>query len=448
MENGGRLKRSLKLWQVVMMGLAYMTPMVVFDTFGIVSDMTEGHVPAAYMIALIGMLFTAASYGRLVRVYPTAGSAYTYTQKAINPHLGFLVGWSSLLDYLFLPMINALLTKLYLSALFPEVPSWIWVVVFVAIVTFLNLRSVNVLANFNTVFVLIQIAIMAVFVILVVRGLHNGEGTGEVMTIQPFFTDDMQLSALVTGATVLCFSFLGFDAVTTLAEETPNAVKTIPRAIFLTALWGGVIFITASFFIQLFFPDMSRFNDPEAALPEIALYVGGKLFQSIFLCTTFINTLASGMASHASVSRLLYVMGRDNVFPKKWFGYIHPKWQTPAFNAVLVGIVSLSAVFFDLVMATSLINFGALIAFTFVNLSVINHFVIREKKHKTVKGFINYLVLPLIGAGLVGVLWVNLETSSLMLGLGWAVLGFCYLLYITKAFRSAPPQFEMEKVQV
>ncbi|HWO97740.1 MAG TPA: APC family permease [Bacillus sp. (in: firmicutes)] len=447
MENGGRLKRSLKLWQVVMMGLAYMTPMVVFDTFGIVSEITKGHVPAAYIIALAGMLFTAASYGKLVRVYPTAGSAYTYTQKAINPHLGFLVGWSSLLDYLFLPMINALLTKLYLSALFPEVPSWIWVIVFVGIVTFLNLRSVNVLANFNTVFVLIQIAIMAVFVILVIRGLQNGEGTGEVLTIQPFFTDDMQLSALVAGATVLCFSFLGFDAVTTLAEETPNAVKTIPRAIFLTALWGGVIFITASFFIQLFFPDMSRFNDPEAALPEIALYVGGKLFQSIFLCTTFINTLASGMASHASVSRLLYVMGRDNVFPKKWFGYIHPKWQTPAFNAILVGVVSLSAIFFDLVMATSLINFGALIAFTFVNLSVISHFVIREKKHKTVKGFINYLVMPLIGAGLVGVLWVNLETSSFMLGLCWAAIGFGYLLYITKAFRSVPPQFEVEEIQ-
>lgn len=88
----------------------------------------------------------------------------------------------------------------------------------------------------------------------------------------------------------------------------------IPKAIFLTAVYGGVIFIAASFFMQLFFPDISRFKDPDAALPEIALYVGGKLFQSIFLCTTFVNTLASGLASHASVSRLLYVMGRDNVF--------------------------------------------------------------------------------------------------------------------------------------
>jgi amino acid transporter len=84
------------------------------------------------------------------------------------------------------------------------------------------------------------------------------------------------------------------------------------------------------------------------------------LFQSIFLATTFVNTLASGLASHASVSRLLYVMGRDKVFPEKWFGYVHPKWRTPAINVIIVGIISLSAWFFDLVTATSLINFGAL----------------------------------------------------------------------------------------
>lgn len=430
-----------------MMGLAYMTPMVVFDTFGIVSEITEGHVPTAYIIALVGMLFTAASYGKLVKIFPTAGSAYTYTQKAINRHLGFLVGWSSLLDYLFLPMVNALLTKIYLTALFPEVPTWVWVFLFVGIVTILNLRSVNLLANFNALFVFIQVAIMVVFVILVVKGLHNGEGAGEVFTMQPFFTDGMNYSVLITGATILCFSFLGFDAVTTLAEETPNPKKTIPKAIFLTALWGGIIFITASFFIQLFFPDMSRFKEPEAALPEIALYVGGKLFQSIFLCTTFVNTLASGLASHASVSRLLYVMGRDKVFPEKWFGYIHPKWKTPAINVVIVGVISLSACFFDLVTAASLINFGALMAFTFVNLSVINHFVLREKKHRTIKGFFKYLIMPLIGALSIAILWINLETSSLVMGLAWFIIGFGYLLYITKAFRKAPPQYQVEEIQ-
>ncbi|WP_218926923.1 APC family permease [Bacillus sp. AFS088145] len=442
MENKTQLKRSLKLWQVVMMGLAYMTPMVVFDTFGIVSDVTNGHVPSAYIVALIGMLFTAVSYGKLVREFPEAGSAYTYTQKAISGHLGFLVGWSSLLDYLFLPMVNALLTKIYLNALFPNVPTWIWVIGFVALVTFLNLRSINMLANFNTLFVLVQLAIMVVFIVLVIQGLHHGEGYGG-FSIKPLFNAGMHFGTLVTGATILCFSFLGFDAVSTLSEEAINPAKTIPKAILYTALWGGVIFTVTSFFIQLYYPDISRFKHPDAASPEIALYVGGKLFQSIFLCITFINTLASALASHASVSRLLYVMGRDKVFPDKWFGFVHPKWKTPAFNVIFVGVISLSAIFFNLVTATSLINFGALMAFTFVNLSVINHFYIRGKR-RSVKGTFSYLILPLIGAASVAILWFNIEKSSLIMGTVWFVVGLLYLIYLTKAFQIAPPKYEEE----
>ncbi len=225
---------------------------------------------------------------------------------------------------------------------------------------------------------------------------------------------------------------------TTLSEETPDAARVIPKAIFLTAVYGGVIFIVASFFMQLFFPDISRFKDPDAALPEIALYVGGKLFQSIFLCTTFVNTLASGLASHASVSRLLYVMGRDNVFPERVFGYVHPKWRTPALNVIMVGIVAMSALFFDLVTATALINFGALVAFTFVNLSVFNHFWRRKGMNKSWKEHFHYLLMPLVGALTVGVLWINLEATSLTLGLVWASLGGAYLWYLIRRYRKVP----------
>lgn len=442
-----RLRSTLKLWQVVMMGLAYLTPMTVFDTFGIVSGISDGHVPASYLLALAGVMFTAISYGKLVRQFPEAGSAYTYTQKSIGPHVGFMVGWSSLLDYLFLPMINVLLAKIYLSAMFPDVPPWVWVVGFVTILTLANLKSVNLVANFNTLFVLVQVAIMVVFVVLVVHGLHKGEGVGTVWSLQPFISQNAHLIPIITGATIVCFSFLGFDAVTTLSEETPNAARVIPRAIFLTALYGGLIFIIASFFMQLFFPSIARFKNPDAALPEIALYVGGKLFQSIFLCTTFVNTLASGLASHASVSRLLYVMGRDNVFPERVFGYVHPKWRTPALNVIMVGIVALSALYFDLVTATALINFGALVAFTFVNLSVYNHFWRRKGLNKTWKDRFHYLLLPLIGAVTVGVLWINLEATSLTLGLIWAALGMLYLTWLTRRFRKPPPQFDAGKAE-
>ena len=442
-----RLRSSLKLWQVVMMGLAYLTPMTVFDTFGIVSGISNGHVPASYLLALAGVMFTAISYGKLVRQFPEAGSAYPYPKNAVGPHLGLRAGWSPLLIYLSLRMIKVLLAKISLSALFPEVPPWVWVVGFVTILTLANLKSVNLVANFNTLFVLVQIAIMVVFVILVVHGLHKGEGVGTVWSLQPFISENAHLIPIITGATIVCFSFLGFDAVTTLSEETPNAARVIPKAIFLTALYGGLIFIVASFFMQLFFPTIARFKNPDAALPEIALYVGGKLFQSVFLCTTFVNTLASGLASHASVSRLLYVMGRDNVFPERVFGYVHPKWRTPALNVIMVGIVALSALYFDLVTATALINFGALVAFTFVNLSVYNHFWRRKGMNKTWKDRFHYLLLPLIGAVTVGVLWINLEATSLTLGLIWAALGILYLTWLTRRFRKPPPQFEAGKIE-
>lgn len=137
------LKQSLSLWQVVVMGLAYLTPMAVFDTFGIVSEITSGHVATSYLLALAGILFTAFSYGHLVRKYPYAGSAYTYAQKTFSPNVGFMVGWSSLLDYMFMPMINMLLAKIYLTAMFPNVEPWIFIFGLVAVMTVLNLRGID-----------------------------------------------------------------------------------------------------------------------------------------------------------------------------------------------------------------------------------------------------------------------------------------------------------------
>lgn len=161
------------------------------------------------------------------------------------------------------------------------------------------------------------------------------------------------------------------------------------------------------------------------------------------LVFTTVAVLASGLASHAGVSRLLYVMGRDTVLPEKWFGFVHPTWRTPAINVMLVGAVALSAVSFDLDMALALVNFGALVAFTFVNLSVIAQFYVREGRNKTWRDRLHYLLLPCIGALIVGVLWLHLEPSSLILGLIWAAVGFVYLLYRTRRFRQPLPQFEL-----
>ncbi|MGO0059309.1 APC family permease [Brevibacillus fluminis] len=442
MENHPQLNRSLRLWHIVLIGLGYMAPMAVFDTFGIVAEVTDGHVPAAYVLTLVAILFTASSYGKMVQVYPTAGSAYTYTSRTINPHVGFLVGWSALLDYLFLPMINALLTKIYLSAAFPDVPGWIWIVGFVLFITVVNIWNIKIGASINGLLVLFQFATVVIFVILAVKGLHQGDGTGKLLSLQPFFSETMDVSTLLTGASILCFSFLGFDAVTTLTEETINPKRNIPRGIFLVALIGGALFIVASYFTQSLFPDVSKLQNPEGASPEIALYIGGLLFQSVFLAAALTSTIASGIVSHVSASRLLYAMGRDNVLPARFFAYVHPKFQTPLCNVFLIGLLSLTALWLDLLTATSFINFGALVAFTFVHLSVIAHYVVKQKE-RSLKAVFQYIVSPLIGMSFILFLWYNLEPTSLYLGFAWSLIGLIYLLVLTRCFTRKPPQMDM-----
>ncbi|WML52368.1 APC family permease [Neobacillus sp. PS3-12] len=433
MENTS-LKRSLGLWAIVGLGLGYMTPTIVFDTFGIVSNETNGVVPLAYVTALIVMLFTAISYGKMVSVFPSAGSAYTYTRETMNPYLGFLVGWSALLDYILLPMVNALIIRIYMVSIFPQVPAWVWVVSYVAVVTGLNVWSMGKTSNLNSLLVIFEFVLIAAFIVLAFVQFSHGMGRGTLLTAAPIFHSNIHFGAILTGATVVCFSFIGFDAVTMYAEEAIDK-KIMTKAIMLTVFIGGAIFFVAGYFAQALFPDVSHFKNTDDTLPEIGLYVGGAIFKLIFISGALAATIASGLASHSSVSRLLYVMGRNGVLPKKLFGYVHPKFQTPAFNVILVGVISLLAITPSLELVSSFINFGALIAFTFVNLSVIAHFVFRHKRFKTAKDIFSYLIMPLLGAGSTGILWSNLQKDALIGGIIWAVIGLAYLLVQIKFFK-------------
>lgn len=433
MTDNTTLKRSLGVWAIVALGLGYMTPTVVFDTFGIVSKLTDGVVPMAYLVALLVMVLTAISYGKMVQVFPVAGSAYTYTRETMGSHLGFLVGWTSLLDYLLLPLVNALIIRIYMESLFPNVPVWIWVFAYVIVVTAINAYSMESTSSLNFILVVFTICLIVIFLILASVQLYNGMGEGTLFTINPLSHENVKLIAVLTGATVVAFSFIGFDAITMYTEEAKDT-STVPRAIILTVLIGGAIFFVASYFTQALFPDISAFENVDDTLPEIGLYVGGKFFQLIFIAGAFAATVASGLASHASASRLLFVMGRNGVLPKKTFGYLHPKFRTPVFTIVLTGIVSLFAVGPNLELIASVINFGALIAFTFVNLSVIVHFYIRQKRRSGSETF-KYLIMPSLGALATGVLWYHLHADAFIGGIVWLIVGIIYMLFITRFFK-------------
>ena len=447
-KRGGSLKRNLGLWAIVGLGLGYMTPTVVFDTFGLVARDTNNVVPLAYLVALIVMIFTAVSYGKMAGAIPSAGSAYTYVRESIHPNVGFMVGWTSLIDYLLLPMVNCLIIRSYLEAVFPGTPGWIWVVLYCVLVTSVIYLTMRGTSNLNMILLVFSIVVMVVFVVMVWAQLREGEGVGSIASTQPFFHEGVQMSAVLTGATIVCFSFIGFDAVTMYVEEAKSP-KVMPRAILLTVVLGGAIFLIAGYFTQLRFPEWQEFAPggdmqfvEDSTLPLIGQFVGGPVLQAVLTAAGFAATLASGLASHASVSRMLLVMGRNNVLPKKFFGYINPKTHTPTFNIVLTGAVSLLAMAFTLEIISAFINYGALIAFTAVNVSVIAWFAIKQKRYKTPKDFFSYVVMPGIGMLLTGMLWANLHFDALVGGVAWTVLGFIYLLFLTKGFKKKVSAFD------
>lgn len=441
-QRGGSLKRSLGLWAIVGLGLGYMTPTVVFDTFGIVSGETDGAVPSSYVIALVIMLLTAISYGKMVRVYPAAGSAYTYVRESIHPNAGFMVGWASLLDYLLLPMVNALIIRLYLEQVFPALPAWVTVVVYTVFVTTVICLSMRGTSNLNMVLLVGALLAMIAFVVFTVIELVRGAGAGTLVSAEPFVHDGVTMSALLTGATVVCFSFIGFDAVTMYTEEA-KSIRIMPKAILMTVLIGGLIFLVSAYFAQLRFPTNAPFGEfTDDPLPQIGLLVGGRVFQAVLVAAGFVAALASGLASHASVARMLLVMGRNNVLPKRVFGYVSPRTRTPIPNVIIVGVVTLLAMTFSLDTISSYINFGALIAFTFVNATVIVHFAVRQGRRHTWSDRMKYIVMPGVAMLLTGVLWSQLHADALIAGGVWAAIGFVYLLVITKGFRVAPKGFD------
>jgi amino acid transporter len=450
-QSAAKLQKTLGLWHIIIIGLAYIQPMTLFDTFGLVSEESHHHVPTSYIVALIAILFTSLSYGHMIRRYPSSGSAYTYAQKSIHPNVGFMVGWSSWLDYLLSPMVNIILAVIYLEALFPSVNHWVWVIVLTAFMTGVNLRGAKFVANFNSMIVLVQLIVIAVFTYLVYSKLQmglNAEGpiTAEtryqLWSLEPFWNELTSVGALITGATLLCFSFTGFDSLSSLAEETKDTEKTLPKAIFLTALFAGIVFIISTYFMQIYFPNDPKtyFQDVAATQPDILLLVGGSLFQSYVLAFAIVTVMASGISAHAGVSRLMYVMGRDGVINKKIFGHISPKNFTPSYNIMIVGAVALCAGFMNLDTVISLISFGALTAFTFVNLSVISRYALRDGRTKNLKDILNFVLIPLMGFISIFALWLEIEDTSLKYGLWWAMFGVLYLGYKTKGFKYSAPQ--------
>lgn len=442
----GQLKRTLKLPQLFFIGMAYLSPAAVTMYFGILSVLSGGHYPIVIAITAVAMLFTAISYAKMTRRYPVAGSVYTYTQKTMNPHLGFMVGWAMLADYLLLPMVCYLSFGIYLNVTMPSVPIWVWIIIGVLIVTLFNLRGITVASTVDTIISLLGIAALVVTIILAVIYVFDGGGEGTLFATDIYIKpESFTMTGVLAASAILAVGFLGFDAVSTMAEETVNPEKTIGRAAVLICLGAGLLWVVTAIIMNAAWPNaFSEVTDPDSAITEFYVKIGYPMFNYIFIVLNSVCCIAICITGQMAVSRIMYSMGRDGFLPQKVFGYLSPKTGVPVYNILIAGIVGLVAIIFqgNMTGAASLVSFGALVGFFFVNLSVVMQYWVKDRKRGG-KAVFQYIVIPAIGAVVILYLFFSLETNAKIIGGIWLAAGLVYLLFKTKGLRQLPPQIEL-----
>ncbi len=442
-----KLKRTLNLPMLIMFGLAYLAPTVVFNYYGIFTADTQGMYTLAIGITTVIMLFTAFSYVQMVKAYPIAGSAYTYVNKSVQPHLGFMTGWVMLLDYMLIPMICYLLLGIYINEFFPVLPVWLIVVVVGALGAAINIIGMKTASIINSIIIIAQIGFTLLVIVVIAKYVVGGGGAAELVVPEAIYNPSTFDIAKVFGAAaVLCVSFVGFDAVTTLVEETKNPDKVMKPAVLGVVIGAGILFMSVSYFMQLAWPlAYKEIEDPSVGVFELFPQIGEDWLGNTFFIVDNFATFICAMSALAAVSRILYSMGRDNILPKKIFGRLSPRFQTPVINIFMTTVVAMTALFYqdNLLGAASLVSFGAISGFIMVNISVISHYFIRNKRRKGAD-FFKYLVLPLIGACTLVVVFIFIDNTAKILGLAWLAIGLIYLAIKTKGFRELPPEMKLE----
>ncbi len=449
-QQNGEFKKVLGIGSLVIFGLAYMAPTVVFNYYGPISVSSKGMYPTCFVITALAMFFTAFSYANMSREFQKSGSAYVYVQQSLNPHIGFVAGWVMLLDYLLLPMICILCVAVYMETYVPAVPAWVWVVIIVGLLFLVNALGISVAAKVDTVIVGAQLLMMALFIVVgvisIVNGGIDGDSKGLIDGTAFYNPDVFEMRLVLYPAAILCVSFLGFDAVSTLSEEAKNPVRDIPRAIVLVCLGAGVIFTLIAYIAQVMWPTgYLQMEDPDSGIFELLAKINTIPHMDImFLVVDNIGSVACALSGQAAVIRIMYNMGRDNILPKKFFGHMSKK-GVPVYNLIIVGVIGLVAIFFtdNIMGGVGLVSFGALTGFVLVNISVPVLFL-KKKGERGGKAIFNYAVLPLIATAICVYLWFNMAVTAKIIGLIWLAIGIIILAIKTKGFRQLPPEMDIE----
>jgi putrescine importer len=453
---GPQLRRTLRLSDLIFYGIVLIQPIAPVPLYGVAQKLSDGHFVLIILIAGFAMLITAVSYGRMATLYPTAGSAYTYVGKGLNPHLGFLAGWAMILDYLLQPLINTvwMSTALHERAAYfhiPQIPFVVWALIIAGIMTALNLAGVKASANANKVLLAVMSVVVVYFIVVAVRFLYAGQGWAGLFSIQPLYdAKTFNSHKILTATSFAALTYIGFDGVTTLAEDVENPKRNVLLAVVLTCVFAGVCSGIEAYLGARVWPDWQSFPNLETAFMDICTRAGGLILSWSMALVLIVAAFGSGLTGTLGAARLLFGMGRDGVLPKKFFGQLTPGTNAPTNNILLIGGLSfIGAVLLNYIgsayeHAGELLNFGAFLAFMGVNFACFWQFSVRRQQGAPMN-FVRDALLPLVGFMFCGLIWVNLNIIAKTVGGIWFVLGLLYVGYKTNWFRSAPVMIDFRE---
>lgn len=447
-----KLRRVLTLWDLVFYGIVLIQPIAPVPLYGVAQKLSNGHFATIILIAMFAMMITAVSYGRMAALYPAAGSAYTYVGRGLNPHLGFLAGWAMFLDYLLQPLINTIWISTALHERYVRgVPFFAWAAIIAVIITLLNLRGIRSSAIANKALLFVMFVVVGLFVALAIRFLLRTGGVSGLFSTQPFYDPQTFDSHRIwTATSFAALTYIGFDGVTTLAEDVKDPKRNVLLATVLVCVFTGIFGGLLVYLAQLVWPDWHAFPNLETAFMDVCRRVGGPfLFNSmgvILILAAFGSALTGGLGA----ARLLFGMGRDNVLPRRIFGYLSPGSYTPTYNILLIGALSfLGAVVLNMIgnayeHAGELLNFGAFLAFMGVNLATFWQFAVTPRQGYRRK-VLTDVFLPLLGFGFCALIWWNLNVLAKTIGGIWFVIGLTYVAVTTQGFRKAPAMIDFSE---
>lgn len=444
-ENTGIMRRVLTRWDLILFGLVILSPTAVYPVYGIVQTVAHGQAALSYLVAMVAMLFTAGSYGRMAAIYPSAGSTYTYVQNTFSPYVGFLAGWAMILDYFLIPLESNIYAALTAARLVPQIPYIAWVFIFTLAVMVINVRGIRLLANANTIMMTIMTTCAVLFIALAIRYVHVHDGTAALLSSRGLFLPhEFSVRPLMLGASIAALSYIGFDAISTLAEDTVKPEKDIGFATVLVCILQTIICVATVYFASLAWNNYRSFPQVETAILDIGHRIGGQVLFLILTVILLVAGVSSALTGQAGFSRLLFAMGRDGVIPRSLFGYLHPRYATPTRAIYITSAASLAgAVLMRFEIAVELLNFGAFVGFILVNLSVVQCFFI-QRRERTGMGLVRNLLFPSVGAIVCFYVWMSLSGNAKLVGFLWLAAGGVYLAIHTRGFKHRPSQWRGE----